>query len=697
MKTLTLKIWWYVLCFLVASSLFETAYATGVLYVRPRWSDDDYQKVWIKSIDVQVDIQDQVAETHMDQTFFNELNVSAEAIYIFPLPENAMITELVYWVNGERFVAEIRERQDAINAYNQKLREWLDPALLEYLGDNLFRLSIVPVNAQSEFRAEITYIELLNYDFGVSKYKLLMNTLDLSSQPLETVQVQVDANAQNKFKYFRSPSHENSAATKITKLDDYHYSMEFGDENYYPDTDLRIEMETIRDDVEFSVLTYTPTAADSFGIYSFYALWITPPDSVAEEEILPKDMVITADVSSSMEGERISQVQESIDIFLNKLSENDRFNIITFGTHVIKFKNDLVQANTQNISDAHDFVYQMYALGMTNISAALDSSLNQSYRENASKNLIFLTDGSPTIGTTNPETIVENSQQNNTAGVRIFSFGIGETANISLLVNLSINNNGYATTITSDDSIALVIANHFNRISKPVMTDIGIDFGGLQVRDQYPKNLGDLFWGTQILELGNYSNNGNYPITLTGRVNGESQSFTKTYMFSDESGGFRFVPRLWAQKKVDYLLDLIEIYGESNELVSQIIELSITFQILTPYTAFYTNPDESKVMDSRIVPKHFKLYPNYPNPFNPETTIKYTLPTGQASYHVIIKIIDALGRVVMTLKNEQQKPGLYTVKWNGQNAAGISLSSGVYFCVLQADQYRAIQKMLLVR
>ena len=148
--------------------LCDNVFAIGALFCRKRWSDDEYQKMWIKTISVDVDIQGQIAVTHVDQIFKNELNTSVETIYIFPLPENAMITELVYWVNGQKYTANIRERQEAVNAYNKKLRQWLDPALLEYLGDNLFRLSIVPVNALSDVRTEITYVEPLGYDLGIS-------------------------------------------------------------------------------------------------------------------------------------------------------------------------------------------------------------------------------------------------------------------------------------------------------------------------------------------------------------------------------------------------------------------------------------------------------------------------------------------------------------------------------------------------
>jgi len=683
---LTVFLFLYIIC--QTSEIF----ATGVLHVRPRFSSNAYQKVWIKSLDINTEIQDQVAVTHVDQVFYNELNSSVEAIYMFPLPENAMVTELVYWLNGERFVAEIKERQEAINDYNQKLRQWLDPALLEYLGDNVFRLSIVPINAHTEFRTEITYVEVLKYDFGVSKFKYLMNTLALSSQPLQTVHFSLDAQTQNAYKYFKSPSHKESAATQITQYDGYHFGLEFGDENFYPDKDLTIEFETFREGVEFSLLTFSPQPSDSFGTSNFYNLWITPPDSIREDQIIPKDIVFTADVSSSMDGERLNQVKQSLNTFLDKLNPQDRFNIITFATVVVKFKPNLVEASQGNISAAHSFVEQMYALGLTNISAALDSSLLQAFNPEFSKNLIFLTDGSPTSGQTLADSIIVRTSRNNKNKVRLFSFGVGDMINRSLLAQLSTENFGYATFITADDSIALLIDNHFKRISKPVMTDIKINFGGLQVVDVYPKNHLDLYWGSQIVETGLYNSSGNFPVTVSGWIEQDSLTFINNFTFSDTSRAYRFVPRLWARSKIDFLLNQIEIYGEIPELVDQIIELSLTYQILTPYTALYVDPTSGLDDLEKVVPQQFKLYANYPNPFNPQTMIKYMLPAGQSVYQVKVKIYNALGQLIEILVDAKQTAGLYTVKWNAEN-----MPSGVYFCVVQAGQFKAVQKMLLVR
>ena len=688
-----------VICFIL---FFFTAtneiIAVGALFSRPRFSEVEYQKMWIKSIYASIDIQEQIAVTHVDQIFYNELNTSVEAIYIFPLPENAVLTELVYWVNGQRFIAEIRERQQAVIDYNNKLRQWLDPALLEYLGDNLFRLSIVPIDANSDVRTEITYVEPLNYDLGIVKYNFRLNTLQLSSQPLQTVTINLEAKSQTPFKKFFSPTHYNSTATQIQKISDNQYNLFFGDENFYPDKDLTVEFETTRDDVNFNILTYTPTPEDSIGDNSFYTIWITPPDTIENEELISKNIVFTADVSSSMEGTRIDQMKEALTYFIDLLNPMDKFNIITFGTFIGKFKSDLIDADSNNISEAKYFVNQLFALGLTNINEALTTSLGQSYGDTTSNNLIFLTDGNPTWGITNTDTIISNATKNNLKNVRLFSFGIGNDVSRNFLVKLSSENHGYAQFITSDDSIALVINNHFQRISKPVMTDLQIDMGGLDGWDLYPKSMNDLFWGSQVVQLGLYNKTGQFEVKLTGRIRSKTVEYRKLIEFPDSIGGHRFVPRLWAKFKIDYILELIDIYGETPELVNQVIELSLRFQILTKYTAFYSDPNPTRINErGSSLPDKFIVRQNYPNPFNPETIIEYDLPSTWQSFHVVIKIYNSLGQLIAVLVDKEQFPGQYKVIWNGKDINNNLATSGIYFCSIQAGNYRTTRKMILLR
>ncbi len=541
-------------------------------------------------------------------------------------------------------------------------------------------------------------MELLNYDFGSIKYKFLLNTLGLSPNPLESTLLEMDVQSQASFKTLHSPTHKNLASTQIEKLSDTHYTVRYGSENFFPDRDFVLEFETVREKVNFEVLTYTPSPEDSFGTDSFYALWITPPDSLTEDEIIPKDVVFTTDVSGSMEGDRIVQLKEALNYFVELLTPQDRFNIVTFGYFAVNFKPDLVFATDQAISEAHDFIFQMYADGLTNFGDALDASLSQSFADSTSKNIIFLTDGQPTIGLTHPDSILAHAAEDNIQQVRIFTFGVGDNISHTLLTQLARQNYGYPAYITSDDSIALVVNNHFTRISKPVLTDIAIDLGGLNEWDRYPKTLSDLYWGSQLLQMGLYNNSGTFNLVLSGDVRADSVQYFQQKTFPDTLGGHRFVPRLWAKSKIDHLLEAIEIYGENDELVNQIVELSLRFQILTPYTAFIADPNTHVEENEKVgLPEKFVLSQNYPNPFNPSTEIKYSLPALKSSYHVVIKIYDVQGRLVKILVDETKSAGTYSVKWGGTDSIGNAVASGIYFYSMQVGEFKSTRKMMLLR
>ena len=678
----------------------ESAFAIGALFSRPLWGTDTYQKVWIKTVDATTQIDGQVAVTHVDQVFLNEMNQTVETIWIFPLPEGAVVTELYFWFNGKRYKADIREAKEARQEYEEQIRRRIDPALLEYLGDNLFRLSIAPVNPNSEVRTEITYVELLAYEFGKIGYTFGMDAVELSPKPLNRVSVSMTVQTQSPFKYFSSPSHGSSTAIQITEVNDMKVTVVFGDENFMPDKDLRIEYETVRSGVDVNVLRYTPTTADSIGNDSFYAVWITPPDSIAPDQVIPRKIVFVADVSSSMEGLRIEQLKEALNAFLDNLNADDHFNIVTFGTTVVPHQPDLVAATPPAVAAAKSFVTDIGALGLTDIDDAMKQALGQSFSSECSNMIVFITDGYPTWGETFVPDILANVKAANTQNVRIFPFGVGEDVSKPLLVQMATENGGYATFIQAADSIPIVVKNHLTRIAKPVLADLDIQIDGLVTSDKFPRPLPDLFWGSQVMQLGLYQNSGTFPVVLNGTVRGEPKQFTASADFSDADGGHRFVPRLWAKEKIDYLLEQISMYGELTELKNQVIELGLKFQIVTPYTSFYSNPTnavESKENGGK--PHAFRLYANYPNPFNPATSIRFDLA---AAGFVTIAVYDVNGRLVRTLLSEPRTTGSYSVKWDGRDSSGNPVPSGIYVCKMEfrsADGRRFTQslKMGLVR
>jgi hypothetical protein len=310
--------------------------------------------------------------------------------------------------------------------------------------------------------------------------------------------------------------------------------------------------------------------------------------------------------------------------------------------------------------------------------------------------IVFFTDGYPSWGDTAASTIVNNVRSQNVKNIKIFTFGVGSDIRKSLLQDLADQNHGFCSIIASNDSIALVINNLFQRISKPVLTDLTIDMNGLQAYDQYPKIIGDLFWGSQLTQFGLYQTGGLHSITVKGKIGARQVEFTKAIAFMDTIGGQRFVPRLWANEKINYLMNLIDTYGETKELVAQIVDLSLRFQILTKYTAFYSDPT-TDVKPTVLKSKDYTLFQNYPNPFNPTTTIAYSIPLIKGRSHILIKIYNALGQLVRVLVDSEQEPGDYSVVWNGCDAHGKQVASGIYLYTLDVSGSRQIRKMLLIR
>lgn len=673
--------------------------ATGALFVKDLRATD-YQVAAIKTYDAKTTIEDQVATTYIDETFFNHLNTTAEATCIFPLPEGAVITELIYWMNGVKYIASVKEKKAAQQAYNDKIRRMLDPALLQFAGDNVFKLNIAPLNPRTDVRFAITYTELLPYEFGKVSYKFLLNATSISSKPLERVSLTINAHTQSKFISMTSPTHGNFTVHKIQQNSPSDYTMTFGDENFLPDRDYVLSFETARDGVDIHALGYVGAPQDSLGD-GFFATWITPPDNLNEQYATPRNIVFVADISSSMEGRRITQLKEALGVFLDALMPYDRFNIVVFSTNVVSMKSDLVQATPQATSDARNFVQKLGAVGLTDIDDALKASLSMSFSDSTANSIVFMTDGMPSWGEMDSSKILANVKRGNTKNIRIFSFGIGEDLNKYLLTNLASQNAGYTAYINSADSIPVVIANHFKKISLPALQAPSIDYGSLQTYDVYPIVLPDLFFGAQVLQLGRYKSGGVYPVTLKGKIRGNDITQTSNVNFPSTVGGNKSVSRLWAQLKINELLGQIDRFGERKELVDAIIQLSIKFGILTRYTALYADPDDkaTPVVEEGTAMENATLAMSaaMPNPFSSLCAFTLRIKPTTGMQHVRIAVYDVMGNLITYLADDAFDTGEYRFEWNGTKESGEAASAGIYLLRVECGNNILTQKIVLMR
>jgi len=541
----------------------------------------------IKYHKVSIDINDQMATTKVDQVFINQSSREIEATYIFPLPQGVVMTRFVMYVDGKPLEAEFLDSDTARQIYEEIVRNRKDPAILEYMGRGIFRARIFPILPWGEKRIQLEYSEVLPYDAGLCKYEYPLNTEKFSSMPLELVVVAVDLKSHVPIKSIWSPSHENKIV--VDRWSEYSARIVYADEDVTPDIDFTLYYTVSEEDFGLNLMTYREPPEDGF-----YVLMAAPKYEISTEEIVNKNVVFVFDTSGSMgKDNKIGQARDALEFCVRKLNERDEFNIIDFSSGIRKFSLEPVRANTTEIQAALKYIGKLDANGGTNINDALVEALKQvSLASNPLSMIIFLTDGLPTVGVTVNEQIIKNVGLANRTAARLFAFGVGYDVNTILLDELAIDNGGVSAYVRPEEDIEIIVSSFFAKISNPVLSDLALDFGFVNTVDRYPTQLPDLFAGSQLKEFGRYRNSGITTITLSGITGEAVREFTYNAQFLTENLENGFIPRIWASRKIGYLIDEIRRNGETPELVEEIKNLSIEYGIINEYISMLILEDE---------------------------------------------------------------------------------------------------------
>ena len=558
----------------------NTAFADGVLIAEPpigirieRFVNP--QPLPVKYHRVKVDINNGVATTSIDQVFRNDYDADLEATYMFPIPEEAAIKDFALYMNGKRVSGELLDKDKARQIYEDIVRRMKDPGLLEYAGRNMFKARVYPVPKHGETRIEIVYQQTLNYDAGVYKYVYPLNTEKFSPKPLEEVTISAKVTSKVAIKSIYSPSHEVD-----TKLDRFTASCGFEAKNVRPDKDFVMYYTVSEKEMGLNLLTYREKAGED----GYFIMLLSPGQ--LDARAIEKDIIFVLDTSGSMAGDKIDQAKAALRFCVNRLGESDRFNIVNFASDVNTFRDTLVDATKDNISSASDFVGKFQARGGTDINNALLTSIRMFGDSKRPRMVVFLTDGEPTVGTTNPNDILKNVADANGVKARVFIFGVGSDVNTHLLDKMAEVQRGVCEYVVPGEDIEVKVSSFYSKISEPVLSDIKLDFGKIKVKDMYPTALPDIFKGSQLVLFGRYEGAGAVAITLTGNVNGSEKRMTFEDRFPEASTENDFIPRIWATRKIGYLMGEIRLKGENKELIDEIVKLSKEHGIMTPYTSF---------------------------------------------------------------------------------------------------------------
>ncbi len=535
---------------------------------------------------VNVKIDGQVATTAIDQEFYNPNPHRLEGTYIFPVPKGAQINKFSMEIGGRQVEAELLSADKARHIYEDIVRTMRDPALLEYAGRDLFKVRIFPIEPRSHKRITLSYSQVLRADSGLVSYIYPLNTEKFSAAPIKTVSVKVELAVKRPLKTIYSPSHN----VEIRRHDSRHATVGFESRNVRPDTDFQVVFSTEDADVGVNLMTYRNGDGDGY-----FLLLASPGAEIKSNRIVPKDVAFVLDTSGSMAGRKLAQAKKALQFCVESLNDNDRFELIRFSTEAEPLFDKLVKASEENRQRAADFIKGLKPIGGTAIEEALRKALE--LRPDHSDRpyvVIFLTDGQPTVGVTDEKQILSNVRRIG-GQTRVFCFGIGTDVNTHLLDDITDTTRAFSQYVLPDEDIELKVSSFFTKIKEPVLANPRLHFGGdIRPGKIYPSPLPDLFKGEQLVVVGRYSGHGHAAVTIEGTINGVMKKFTDEVEFPSRDTEHDFIPRLWATRRIGFLLDEIRLHGENRELRDEVTDLARKYGVVTPYTAYLIVEDESR-------------------------------------------------------------------------------------------------------
>ncbi|MBN2278942.1 MAG: VWA domain-containing protein [Candidatus Marinimicrobia bacterium] len=651
---------------------------------------------------IDVHVENQIAVTRTTQTFFNETDSTVNIQYAFPLKQDESAIQFKWLIDGFWYLANISENPDSSGGTPANSAAKFE----QYLGETPLMFKIDQELPKGDtLTVELQYVSLLPYHSGGVSYSYPNNYDLIQNAPLLTQTFHFSLQSQRTIETLDLLSHVH---------DNLYNDGSFAEIGFYlnelpADEDIAVEYKLSLDELGlFDLSTFLPDSiVPDKGNRGFFA-FIAEPNPDDNETIIQKTFTLIIDCSGSMKGEKMEQAKNAATFIVNNLNFGDQFNICNFSTEVEFFHSKHAEFNAATQIEALTYIDNLEAVGWTNISGALTESIKQycTVSDSTANIIIFFTDGEPTVGLTETQDILDEVDKyiaDLIAPISIFSFGIGNSINEQLLSLLSTKNNGLVDYL-GDDEIEEKITTFYSIIKSPVLLETSVSFTPAVISHVHPQQFPNLYQGQQMLVVGRYNEAGTIGIALDGNAYQQPVHYHYSLTLSDENDlNKRFLPKIWAKMAIEDLL--ITYYNfdsestEAQQIRQQVIAISIAFGVISPFTK-YSGGDPTALDEDfdEIVEmtQHFELMGNYPNPFNPATTIRFRV-THPINEIATIKIYNTLGQLVRTLALQINSAGNYSVFWDGKLADGTTAPTGAYIYVIALNNTILSGKMTLMK
>lgn len=562
----------------------------------------------LEHTDVRAEISGFISRVTLTQRFGNTSKEPIEAIYVFPLPDRAAVDRMTMKVGDRTVVGKIKRREEARAIYDAARNAGKAASLLDEERPNIFTQSVANIMPGENIEITISYVDILAYEDGTYSfvYPMVVGPRYIPGNPTgqtgggwspdtdkvpdaskitppaavpgtragHDISLEVTLDAGVPILDVASTLHE----VDVQRTSNRSASVVLKTKNVLPNKDFVLKYSVAGGKIADAVMAHRD------GDEGFVTLILQPPDRIAAEDVAPRELVFVVDTSGSMSGFPLEKAKETMTLAFEALRPDDTFNLITFAGDTAVLFPAPVPASAANLAKAKEFLEGRRGGGGTEMMTAIRTALDPSDRQDHVRIVCFMTDGY--VG--NEGEILAEIQRHPNA--RIFSFGIGNSVNRYLLDRMAVEGRGEVEYVSLADDGSAAARKFAERVQNPLLTDISIDWGGLQLVDVYPSRVMDLFSAKPIVVVARYTAPGSATVKVRGKQAGREVVREIPVDLPAVEKSHDTLGVLWARQKIDDL-ERQDFAGVQNgnpraEIKDAITELGLRHGLMTRFTSF---------------------------------------------------------------------------------------------------------------
>ncbi|RZV37407.1 MAG: VWA domain-containing protein [Chromatiales bacterium] len=549
---------------------------------------------------VTAQINGYISTVNVRQEFSNPFDSKIEAVYLFPLPEKAAVSEFLMIIGERKIRGILREKEEAKEIYEAARSQGYRASLMVQHRPNIFEQKVANIEPGKSIDVDIKYFHTLSYNDGW--YSFVFPTVvgprynpPGHSDPIKALPRQDTTTQDTGVRYLRPDERSGhdisidvsiSAGVEIEELRSTHKIVATQDDEQsasvqlaagatIPNKDFILDFRVAGETMKSDLLTYVDPETQQ----GYFTMMLYPPEVTDKLERRNMEMVFVIDASGSMSGTPMDQAKGAVLAALDHLQEGDTFQIIRFSSNASQFGEAPVPATKQNIKKARRYVQNLSGGGGTQMIEGVKAALDFPHDPARLRFVSFLTDGY--IGN---EAQILGEVHKRIGASRIFSFGVGSSVNRYLMERMAKIGKGAVAYLGPQDSGYEIMDGFFNRISHPALTDVRIDWQGMAVSDVYPSVLPDVFVGRPIVVTGKYLGHAN-DVRILGRQGNRDHSVI--IESSNDTSSAPQLAKTWARMRIAELEDRKTWSADPyDEIGEEIKATALQHQLMSDYTSY---------------------------------------------------------------------------------------------------------------